>query len=113
MVTPAAHREAAAYLQSTYEMSQRRACRVIDTDRTSVRYQVTRPDDGALRERLKALAQERRRFGYRRLHVLLRREGQAVNRKRVQRIYREERLTVRRRGGRNWLHGGGNARRRA
>jgi putative transposase len=100
MVTPAAHREAAAYLQSTYEMSQRRACRVIDTDRTSVRYQVTRPDDGALRERLKALAQERRRFGYRRLHVLLRREGQVVNRKRVQRIYREERLTVRRRGGR-------------
>jgi putative transposase len=100
MVTPAAHREAAAYLQSTYEMIQRRACRVIDTDRTSVRYQATRPDDAALRERLKALAQERRRFGYRRLHVLLRREGQVVNRKRVQRIYREERLTVRRRGGR-------------
>jgi putative transposase len=46
------------------------------------------------------LAQERRRFGYRRLHVLLRREGHAVNKKRVQRIYREERLTVRRRGGR-------------
>ena len=100
MVTPAAHREAAAYLQTTYEMSQRRACRVIETDRTSVRYQATRPDDGALRERLKALAQERRRFGYRRLHVLLRREGQVVNKKRVQRIYREERLTVRRRGGR-------------
>jgi putative transposase len=100
MVTPAAHREAAAYLQTTYEMSQRRACRVLSTDRTSVRYQSTRPDDGALRERLKALAQERRRFGYRRLHVLLRREGQVVNRKRVQRIYREERLTVRRRGGR-------------
>ena len=73
---------------------------MIDTDRTSVRYQATRPDDAALRERLKALAQERRRFGYRRLHVLLRREGQVVNRKRVQRIYREERLTVRRRGGR-------------
>ena len=78
MVTPAAHREAAAYLQTTYEMSQRRACRVLSTDRTSVRYQSTRPDDGALRERLKALAQERRRFGYRRLHVLLRREGQVV-----------------------------------
>ena len=100
MVTPAAHREAAVYLQSTYEMSQRRACRVISTDRTSVRYQAIRPDDGTLRERLKALAQERRRFGYRRLHVLLRREGHAVNKKRVQRIYREERLTVRRRGGR-------------
>ena len=100
MVTPAAHREAAAYLQQTYEMSQRRACRVTDGDRSSVRYQAVRPDDGALRERLKALAQERRRFGYRRLHVLLRREGHAVNKKRVQRIYREERLTVRRRGGR-------------
>ena len=100
MVTPAAHREAAGYLQSTYEMSQRRACRVISTDRTGVRYHARRSDDGALRERLKALAQERRRFGYRRLHVLLRREGHAVNRKRVQRIYREERLTVRRRGGR-------------
>jgi hypothetical protein len=47
-----------------------------------VQYQGVRPDDGALRERLKALAQEHRRFGYRRLHVLLRREGHAVNRKR-------------------------------
>ena len=100
MVTPAAHREAAAYLQSTYKMSERRACRVLGVDRTSVRYRATRPDDGALRERLRTLAQERRRFGYRRLHVLLRREGEVVNRKRVQRIYREERLTVRRRGGR-------------
>ena len=100
MVTPAAHREAAAYLQQTYEMSQRRACRVIAGDRSSVRYQARRADDAPLRERLKALAQERRRFGYRRLHVLLRREGHAVNRKRVQRLYREERLTVRRRGGR-------------
>ncbi len=69
-------------------------------DRASVRYQARRPDDGELRERLKALAQERRRFGYRRLHVLLRREGHVVNKKRVQRLYREERLTVRRRGGR-------------
>jgi transposase InsO family protein len=100
MVTPAAHREAAAYLQQTYEMSQRRACRVIAGDRASVRYQAKRADDGALRERLKALAWERRRFGYRRLHVLLRREGHAVNKKRVQRLYREERLMVRRRGGR-------------
>jgi len=100
MVTPAAHREAAMYLQATYEMSQRRACRVMNTDRTSVRYQSRRPDDGQLRDRLKALAQERRRFGYRRLHVLLRREGHAVNKKRVQRLYREERLMVRRRGGR-------------
>jgi len=100
VVTPAAHREAAAYLQSAHEMSERRACRLIGADRTSVRYQARRPDDAALRERLKTLAHERRRFGYRRLHVLLRREGHAVNRKRVQRLYREEKLTVRRRGGR-------------
>ena len=54
----------------------------------------------ALRERMKAIAHERRRFGYRRLHVLLRREGYVVNHKRLFRLYREERLTVRRRGGR-------------
>lgn len=99
-MTPAAYREAAAHLRSAYEMSERRACRVLGVDRTSVRYQAKRADDGALRDRLKALAQERRRFGYRRLHVMLRREGHAVNKKRVQRIYREEKLTVRRRGGR-------------
>jgi HTH-like domain/Transposase len=100
VVTPAARREAARYLRHAFQMSERRACRVIGSDRASVRYRALRPDDGALRERLKTLAQERRRFGYRRLHVLLRREGQVVNKKRVQRLYREERLTVRRRGGR-------------
>jgi putative transposase len=105
MVTPAAHREAAVYLQQTYEMSQRRACQVIAGDRSSVRYQARRPDDGELRERLKALAQERRRFGYRRLHVLLRREGSVVNHKRLFRLYREERLMVRRRGGRHSVDG--------
>src|SRR5579871_1889687 len=81
-------------------MSERRACRVIGADRASVRWRSMRPDDAALRERLRALAEERRRFGYRRLHVLLRREGHLVNRKRVQRLYREEKLIVRRRGGR-------------
>jgi putative transposase len=69
MVTPAARREAAAYLRAAFEISERRAGRVIETDRTSVRYRGTRLDDGALRDRLKALAQERRRFGYRRLHA--------------------------------------------
>jgi putative transposase len=100
VVTPAARREAARYLRQAYEVSERRTCPVIGIDRTSVRYHGVRPTDDALRERLKALAEERRRFGYRRLHVLLRREGHAVNKKRVQRLYREERLTVRRRGGR-------------
>jgi putative transposase len=65
-----------------------------------MRYRSRRPDDQALRERLRALAHERRRFGYRRLHVFLKREGYAVNHKRLFRLYREERLAVRRRGGR-------------
>ncbi len=100
MVTPAARREAVAFLRDAHAMSERRAIRAIGADRSMVRYQASRPDDTALRERLKALAGERRRFGYRRLHVLLRREGQVVNKKRVQRLYREEKLCVRKRGGR-------------
>ena len=100
MVTPAARREAVKHVRSAFDMSERRACRVIGADRASVRWRTRRPDDTALRERLKALAEERRRFGYRRLHVLLRREGHLVNRKRVQRLYREEKLMVRRRSGR-------------
>ena len=100
MVTPAARRGAVAHLVEAHGMSERRACRVIGADRSSVRYAATRPDDGDLRARLRELAQERRCLGYRRLHVLLRREGVAVNRKRVQRIYVEEKLHVRRRGGR-------------
>jgi putative transposase len=63
-------------------------------------YRCRRPDDAALRQRLQALAHQRRRFSYGRLHVLLRREGFTVNHKRLFRLYREERLTVRWRGGR-------------
>lgn len=65
-----------------------------------VRYKAIRSEDAGLRERMKAIAHERRRFGYRRLHVLLRREGYVVNHKRLFRLYREEKLSVRRRGGR-------------
>ena len=65
-----------------------------------MRYETVRMDDAALRERMKAIAHERRRFGYRRLHVLLRREGHIVNHKKLFRLYREEKLTVRRRSGR-------------
>lgn len=100
MVTPAARREVVAHIATAFSMSERRACRVIGVDRSSMRYAGTRPDDAVLRGRLKELAAERRRFGYRRLHVLLQQEGHAVNRKRVQRLYREEKLTVRRRGSR-------------
>lgn len=99
-MTPAARREVVAILVERHEMSERRACSVIGADRTSVRYLGQRPDDQDLRDRLRALASERRRSGYRRLHVLLRREGHVVNRKKTQRLYREEGLSVRKRRGR-------------
>jgi putative transposase len=100
MVTPAARRQAVAHLCVAYEVSQRRACEVIGADRTSIRYRSVRPDDAALRARLRELAAERRRFGYRRLQILMRREGLVMNHKKLRRLYREERLMVRRRGGR-------------
>jgi putative transposase len=100
MVTPAARREAVAHLRLAYEVSERRACSTLGADRTSIRYRSTRPDDAAIRARLRELAAIRRRFGYRRLHILLRREGIVMNHKKLRRLYREERLQVRRRGGR-------------
>ena len=100
MVTPVVERQAVAHLCQSFEVSQRRACQVIGADRTSMRYRSVRPDDAALRARLRELAAVRRRFGYRRLWLLLRREGVLVNRKKLRRLYREERLQVRRRGGR-------------
>ena len=78
-------------------MSERRACSVIAADRTSIRYRSRRPDEGELRDRLRELANARRRFGYRRLFVLLRREGEPAGRNRIYRLYREEGLSVRRR----------------
>ncbi len=80
--------------------SQRRACALVGIDPRVYRRQTTRLEDRELRERLRELSGERRRFGYRRLHILLRREGWALNRKKLYRIYREERLTVRKRGDR-------------
>lgn len=81
-------------------MSERRASRLIQADRKTVRYRSRRPTDEDLRSRLRELAAEQRRFGYRRLHVLLRGEGHVLNRKKTQRLYREEGLMVRKRKGR-------------
>ncbi|NSY46316.1 IS3 family transposase [Agrobacterium tumefaciens] len=100
VVTPAARRKAVTHLMDHHQMSERRACKAIGYCRMTIRYETRRSDDHDLRERMKALAHERRRFGYRRLHVLLRREGHLVNHKRLFRLYREEKLTVRKRGGR-------------
>lgn len=82
------------------DYSQRRACRLAGVAPKVYRYRSRRGDDGALRARLRTLAADRRRFGYRRLHILLKREGVVVNHKKLFRIYRQERLTVRKRGGR-------------
>ena len=97
MVGPAAKREAVAHLCSALEMSERRACTLIAADRTMIRYRSRRPPDTELRARLRALANQRRRFGYRRLFILLRREGEPSGINRIYRLYREEGLTVRKR----------------
>lgn len=72
--------------------SQRHACALVGIDPKVYRYRSQRPDDAGLRRRLKELASQRRRFGYRRLHLLLEREGVHVNWKRLYRLYREELL---------------------
>ena len=82
--------------RETAKMSERHACGLVELNRASCRYRKRRSGDEPLRARLRELGAERRRFGYRRLHVLLRREGWTVNHKRVYRIYGEEGLTVRR-----------------
>jgi putative transposase len=97
VVGPAAKREAVAHLQAGFGLSERRACSLIGADRSTIRYRSCRPDDAALRGRLRELARERRRFGYRRLFVLLRREGETAGLNRVYRLYREEGLSVRKR----------------
>ena len=86
------------HLRESMSLSERRACRVVGLGRSIAQYRPRRPDVAHLRERMLALAAERPRFGYRRLHVLLRREHFAVNHKRVFRIYRQERLNLRRKG---------------
>ncbi|MCL4136903.1 UNVERIFIED_CONTAM: hypothetical protein GTU68_028190 [Idotea baltica] len=80
--------------------SQRKACELVGIAPRVYRYQSTRSDDTELRKRLVELSAERRRFGYRRLHILLKREGWELNWKKLYRLYKEEKLTVRKRGGR-------------
>lgn len=94
MVTPAAKREAVSHLRDRFPVSERCACRLLAVSRSTVRYQPRRNDDAILVERLRDLARQRPRFGYRRLYALLRREGQVVNHKRVYRVYRAAGLAV-------------------
>jgi putative transposase len=89
---------AVARLVEQRGLSQVRACRLVGLNRASMNYRSRRPNDSMLRQRLRELAAQRRRFGYRRLGWLLEREGHVMNRKKLYRLYREEKLMVRRRG---------------
>lgn len=97
MVGPAAKREAVAHLCNVLQMSERRACILVAADRKMIRYRSQRPPEVELRTRLRDLANQRRRFGYRRLFVLLRQQGEPSGVNRIYRLYREEGLTVRKR----------------
>jgi len=94
MVKPAARREAVAHVVSTYPVSLTRACGLMRLSRSSYRYVAKDRQDGELRETLKTMAAKRRRWGYRRLIVLLRRKGFEDNAKRIFRVYQEEGLQV-------------------
>ena len=97
MVGPAAKREAVVHLRSALQMSERRACILVAADRKMIRYRSRRPPDVELRTRLRDLANQRRRFGYRRLFILLRDQGEPSGINRIYRLYREEGLIVRKR----------------
>ena len=102
MVGPRAKREAVRVVREEGQLSERRACGLIGMNRGSWRYQQKDRNEIALRSRLRALAGERPRFGYRRLHRMLRREKWMVNHKRVYRLYREEGLAMRQRKGKRF-----------
>jgi putative transposase len=96
MVTPAARRRAAGHLIETHAISERRACRVVKLYRSVARYRTqSKRNDGELRQRMKALAQQYPRYGYLMLHQFLSQEGLVINRKRTYRIYTELGLQVR------------------
>ena len=97
MVTPSKRRIAVTEAREAAQLSERRACRFTGFSLSTQRYHSRRPSEDDLRQRLRELAEKRPRWGYRRLYVLLKREGCKRNRKLVQRLYREEGLSVRRR----------------
>ena len=103
MVRPAEKREAVEYLESQYEVSERHSCQVLKIYRSAYRRQPQRDEQAFLRMRITEIVSVRVRYGYRRIHVLLKREGWQINHKRVYRLYREEGLNLRNRANENGL----------
>jgi putative transposase len=94
-VKPAKRRELVRFLKVGFKVGERRACRALGFSRSTIRYRTQAKEQSALRIRLRDLAGTRVRWGYRRLHVLLKREGWTVNHKRVYRLYKQEDLALR------------------
>jgi putative transposase len=105
VVTPEEKKNVATYLQEVYLMSQRKTFRIVHLNRSSGRYQPIEDKNAPLVERIKTLAYERRRFGYRRIFFLLKKEGFVVNHKKIYRLYRAAGLMVRKRKSRKKAHG--------
>lgn len=99
MVTPQAKR-ACSRVVMEHGISERRACQLVGVNRSTTRYRAQKLDDSELNEKIRKIALERRRFGYRRIHMMLKREGLKINHKRIFRIYRALGLKVLKRGGR-------------
>ena len=97
MVSPQVRREAVDALMSERGFGVTRACGLVRISQSLYRYRSKRPECAELKARISEIAEAKRRYGYRRIYVRLRREGWQVNRKRVYRLYREAGLLVRRR----------------
>jgi len=94
-VTPQLRRQAVTALQETFEVSERRACEVLDQPRSTQRYEgCPKDDDARLTKRILELVRQRPRWGYRRIGALLRREGEVLNMKRMYRLWRAAGLKV-------------------
>lgn len=104
-MSPQARREAVSILMAERQMGVTRACGLVGISRSLLAYRSRREVPAGLRERIVEIAAAKRRYGYRRVHVLLRREGWKINHKRTHRLYREAGLQVRRRARKRILHG--------
>jgi len=98
VVAPQAKRACSKMCMEEHGLSERRACQLVGANRSTVRYSSKRAGDDDLTKKIRETAMQNRRYGYRRIHLILRRNGEHVNHKRVYRIYKSEGLKVRKRG---------------